>query len=62
MSSTLTSEQLKQRAAVAKKALNARIREHYRYARRKGFSSQEARLLSFRSLEEIDRIAKERGL
>ena len=60
-SEALSSDQLKERAAVAKKALNARLREHYRYARRRGFSAIEARLLSFKSLDEIDRIAKERG-
>ena len=62
MGMQLTSKELKGRAAVAKKAANSRLRERYRYARHKGFDANESRLLSFRSLEDIDRIVKERGL
>ena len=38
-----------------------RLRENYRYAREKGFSASDAQILSFRSKEDIDRLAQLRG-
>lgn len=59
---------LEQRVKAAKRAQSrayenrkVRLREHYHYARDKGFSAADAQILSFHSKEEIDQLARMRG-
>ncbi len=52
--------ELKRKAEVLRDTQNTKAKENYHYARSLGFSSREAVLLSVKSKEEIDRIAKDR--
>lgn len=53
-------EELRRKAAKGYDDQKSRLRHHYRYAKNKGFSVAEAKILSSQPLEEIDRLARER--
>ena len=56
----LTLQGLRERAKAEYDSQKLRLRNHYRYARSKGFLASEAKILSSQTLEVIDRLARER--
>ena len=53
-------EKLKQKADQVRQKANVRLKEHYHYARSKGFDSAEAVILMGRTKEYIDHLAQEK--
>ena len=56
----LTLEELERLAREREATYNKRLRQNYHLARRLGFSTTEARILSFRSQETILKLAEEK--
>jgi len=53
--------ELKKKAITKRVKDNRRMLNHYHYARKLGFSSAEATLIMCRSIENIERAAREEG-
>ena len=52
-------DDMNNKAAETYKREKARLREHYAYARAKGFSGQQAKALQSAAYDKIDRLAQE---
>lgn len=57
----LTITKLAEEARRQREAYNTKLRDRYRLARHLGFSSGEARLLSFKNVDIIIKLAREKG-